>query len=256
MKLIRISFVLLITFILQTSISFADEKKHAEIVKPLIKAFKENNRTAIAKMVTYPLGRKVPLPSIKSESEFISRFEQVFDTKLVNQIVHSDPEKDWSAMGWRGIMLSHGIVWLDTDGKIWSVTYESNAEKSIRAKLINKQKKSLHESVAKFNKPILEWRTKSFHIRIDDVGEHNFRYTSWSNDKATTEEPDLVLLNGILTFEGSGGNHHYSFNNGEYLYRCYVSIIGHDTSPPGILDVFKANENLLSQPVIKVLSRN
>jgi len=256
MKSIRIIFVALITFIFQVSTSFADEKKHSEIVTPLIEAFKVNDRSAISKMITYPLSRKVPLPSIKTESEFISRFEQVFDAELVNTIAHSDPEKDWSAMGWRGIMLSHGIVWLDTNGKIWSVTYESKTEKNIRAELINKQKKSLHESVASFNKPILEWHTKNFHIRIDDVGENNFRYASWSINKSTTEKPDLVLLNGEITFKGSGGNHHYSFKNGEYLYRCYVSIIGNDTSPPGVLDVFKAGKTILSQPVTKVLSRN
>ncbi|MCP4484232.1 MAG: hypothetical protein GY823_06690 [Flavobacteriaceae bacterium] len=228
MKLNRLLFVAVITLILQTQISFAEESKHAKVVKPLIEAFKVNDRSAISKMITYPLSRKVPLPSIKNESEFISRFDQVFDVNLVNTIVNSDPEKDWSAMGWRGI----------------------------RNKLINKQKKSLHKSVANFKKPILEWHTKSFHIRIDDVGNNNFRYASWSINKLTTEKPDLVLLNGKITFEGSGGNHHYVFKNGEYVYRCYVSVIGNDTSPPGNLDVFKSDETLLSQPVIKVLSRN
>lgn len=253
MKLNRLLFI---AVILQTQISFAEESKHVGIVKPLIEAFKVNDRGAISKMITYPLSRKVPLPSIKNESEFISRFDQVFDAHLVNTIVNSDPEKDWRAMGWRGIMLSNGIVWLDTNGKVWSVTYESTSEKNIRNKLINKQKKSLHESVSNFKKPILEWQTKSFHIRIDDVGNNNFRYASWSINKLTTEKPDLVLLNGKITFEGSGGNHHYIFKNGDYLYRCYVSVIGSDTSPPGNLDVFKSDEILLSQPVIKVLSRN
>lgn len=252
----RIIIIALIFLGVPISTSIAEEQKHTEIVKPLIEAFKVNDRKAISKMIAYPLRRKDPILSIKTESEFISRFEQIFDAELVNKIVHSDSEKDWRKVGWRGIMLLRGTLWLDTNGKISSVNYESKAEKNIRAKLLKKQKQSLHNTVASFNKPILEWQTRGFHIRIDDLGDNNFRYASWSINKSTSDKPDLVLFNGKITFEGSGGNHYYSFINGQYLYRCYVNIISNETSPAGVLEVLKSDKALLSQPVIKVLNRN
>lgn len=254
MKSIKIALTVLVTLILQTSVSFADESMHAEIVKPLINGFKINDRTAISKMVSYPLSRIAPLSSVNNEAEFVSRFEQIFDAELINIIVNSNPEADWSAVGERGIMLTYGIVWLDLDGRIIAVNHESNSEKSIRNKLIDKQKGSLHQSVKGFHKPILAWRTKSFHIRIDDIGDNDFRYTSWSANKSSSQTPDLILLKGEITFEGSGGNHYYSFSNGDYIYRCYVSVIGNNTSSLGSLAVFKAYKILLTQPVIKVLS--
>ncbi|WP_445946208.1 hypothetical protein [Shewanella sp.] len=244
----------LVTFILQTSVSFADGSIHGITVKTLINLFKNDDRAAISRMVSYPLSRKAPLSSVNTEAEFISRFEQIFDAELIKLIAKSNPETDWSAVGEQGIMLAYGLVWLDLDGKIISVNYESNVEKSIRHKLIDKQKGFLHESVKDFNKPILAWRTKGFHIRIDDLGENYFRYTSWSVNKSQSQMPDLILLKGNIIFEGSGGNHYYSFSNGDYIYRCYVGSIGNDTFFLGRLTVFKANQILLTQPVIDVLS--
>ena len=72
----------------------------------------------------------------------------------------------------------------------------------------------------------------------------------WSSDKRPKDKPELVLLNGDITFEGSGGNHHYTFKNGRYSYILHVTIIGCDTSPPGWLEVYKKDEQLLKESVI------
>ena len=112
-------------------------------------------------MIIYPLRRDQPIPSIQTESELISRFDQVFDAELVNIIVNSDNPTDsgnWDQFGSeRNIMLGPGTLWLNADGMVIAVNYESESEKIIRNNLINKQKKSLHQSVAKLQKPIVEW---------------------------------------------------------------------------------------------------
>ena len=72
----------------------------------------------------------------------------------------------------------------------------------------------------------------------------------WSSDKRPNDKPDMVLFNGDITFEGSGGNHHYTFKNGRYSYILHVTIIGCDTSPPGWLEVYKNDEQLLKESVI------
>ena len=242
-----------------TTLVWAADTKTPEVVAAFIEAFKANDRSAISKMIIYPLRRDQPIPSIQTESEFISRFDQVFDAELVNIIVNSDNPTDsgnWKQLGSEDyIMLGPGTLWLNADGMVIAVNYESKSEKIIRNNLINKEKKSLHQSVAKFQKPVLEWETEGFHIRIDKMGDWDFRYASWSAKQSTSEEPDLILLNGKIAFQGSGGNHTYSFTNGDYVYKCYVWEIA-ETDSPGDLEVFKAGKLILSQPVIKAFNGN
>jgi hypothetical protein len=151
-------------------------------------------------------------------------------------------------------MFINGKLWLDSDGKIKAINYQTSKEKMYRSSLIEKQTQTLHPSIREYEEPVLEWKTAKFHIRIDDLGNDNYRYAPWSVEKKTSEIPDLVLSKGKLVFEGSGGNHHYSFTSGKYIYRCYVSVIGTSQSAPGILSVYKGTEQLLSENVIKVIT--
>jgi hypothetical protein len=61
------------------------------------------------------------------------------------------------------------------------------------------------------------------------------------------------LNNGEVVFEGTGGNHYYDFKKGVYLYRCDVTVLGADDSPPGDLIVYKNDKEILSQSVIEVI---
>lgn len=247
-KLISIT-LLFISLLLWSGASTAIEKDKNELVSSLIELFKSNDRKAIAQIVRFPLVRKKPLPPIKNQLEFIERYDEVFDSSLIEKIVSSNPMSDWSKVGLRGIMFKNGTIWLDIAGTILSVNYESEIGKAKILKLINDQKNKLHSSLSQFEKPILEWQTDSFHIRIDDLGEHNYRYASWSIDKSINKKPNLILTNGEIVFDGSGGNHYYLFKNGQYVYRCYVSVIGNSESPLGTIEVFKADTLLLKENV-------
>jgi len=250
-----LSKIILVLTIIFTSNSFAVDKKDNDHISPIISVFKSQNKNEISTLISYPLKRKSPIPSIKNKAELINRFDEVFDKELIDLIANSDVDKDWRQMGWRGIMFSNGKLWLDSNGKINAINYHTAKEKALGESLIEKQKQTLHSSISDYKKPILEWKTAKFHIRIDDLGDYNYRYASWSIDKKTNKKPDLVLFNGKMAFEGSGGNHHYSFINGKYIYRCYVSLLGNSESAPGTLDVFRGKEHLLSDDVLEVLSR-
>ena len=241
--------LLCISLLIASGVSNAEDKSKDELVSSLIELFKSNDREAIAQTVRYPLARKKPLPPITNQNEFIERYDEVFDSDLIEKIVSSNPKTDWREMGWRGIMFKSGAIWLDIDGTIWAVTYESELEKAKKAAIINEQKRRLHTSLSQFKKPILEWQTDNYLIRIDDLGKNNYRYASWSIDKKTSEKPDLVLTKGKVVFEGSGGNHYYQFKNGQYIYRCFVNVIGNSQSTPGTLEVFKADVLLLKEGV-------
>ena len=249
------NYILLCLSLLFTSNIHALEQKYHESILPVIAAFKAHDKTAIAAHIRYPLKRQYPLPDIKNEVEFITRFDEVFDEELVGVIASSNIDTDWDKVGWRGIMLNNGIVWVDKDGKIISVNTQNATEQVRVEKLISQDKQSLHSSIKTFQKPILDWDTAKYRVRVDDLGDGNFRYASWSIDKSPSDKPDIVLINGDITFEGSGGNHHYTFKNGRYSYVLQVTVIGCDTSPPGWLEVYKDDKLLLSDAVISAVNK-
>jgi hypothetical protein len=250
-----LNYILLCLSLFFTSNTFSLEQKYHESVLPVITAFKTQDKTAIAAHIRYPLKRQYPLPDIKNKAEFINRFDEVFDDELVAFIGSSNINTDWDSVGWRGIMLNNGVMWVDTDGKVIAVNTQNATEQAHAEKLIAQNKQSLHSSIKTFQKPILDWKTSKYRVRVDDLGDGNFRYASWSIDKSPSDKPDIVLINGDITFEGSGGNHHYTFKNGRYSYVLQVTVIGCDTSPPGWLEVYKDERLLLSDAVISAVNK-
>ena len=221
--------------------------------KTFIKIINSNDRNKIADVIVYPLRREVPLPSLETKSQFLQHFDEVFDEQLLKAIASSNIASDWANMGWRGIMFRDGILWLDDNGKITSINYLTEQAKSERARLIDSERKKLHSSLRQFIEPVLEWKTKDYRVRIDRINESKFRYAAWSALKITTEKPDIILENGTLFFDGSGGNHYYDFRTGVYLYRCLVNEIGTEDTPPGELEVYKNNKVILRQPATEVI---
>jgi hypothetical protein len=250
--------LILLLFSVLSSISFSEEPTgNSEIhtlVSPLIAAFKQDDRVFIAQHTRYPLRREKPIAAIENENEFLQRFDQVFDQQLLTKITQSDPAKDWAKLGWRGIMFAHGELWLDSDGKIIAINYQSKAEKKIAQQLIQTEKSQLHASLVKFDQPILQWKTAKFRVRLDQLENGKVRYAVWPKDKSTAEKPDLVLSNGEYIADGSGGNHLYRFSNGQYIYECYVVVIGFQDSPVGYLRVYKNNKLLLDQTVVEEIN--
>ena len=51
----------------------------------------------------------------------------MFNDELTAVIASSNIDTDWDSVGWRGIMLNNGVMWVDTDGKIIAVNTQ-NAE--------------------------------------------------------------------------------------------------------------------------------
>jgi hypothetical protein len=170
----------------------------------------------------------------------------VFDGTLVEKIKTSDVDKDWGAVGWRGIMLLNGEVWLDEEGKLTAVNYESPAETKMRETLITAEKKTLHASVKEFETPVCILLTEKFRIRIDLMPNGTYRYASWPLSGKMSDKPDLLINGGTFVPDGSA-NYHYSFKNGEYEYQCAIMAVGADDSAPAYLAVFKNDKEVLSQ---------
>jgi hypothetical protein len=211
-----------------------------------------DDRNEISTWISYPLKRQYPIPDIKTKEDFILRYAEIFDDSLKDLIIDSDPATDWDEMGWRGIMLYSGVLWMDTEGKIIAINYQSEVEKNKQKNLIEADKKKLHPSLVEFKNPAYILETAKFRIRIDQLSNGKYRYASWPISKAMSEKPDLILTNGEVFMDGSGGNHHFEFKNGIYKYECFIwRLRGSDTSPANLI-VYKNEDEILSQDAVIV----
>ncbi len=231
----------------------SDEPGFEIQVKGFIETIKSRDRSAIAKRVVYPLHRKVPLSTIRTPEQFLRHFDEILDEQLLKAISDSRVTEDWGAVGSRGIMFGSGTLWLDEHGKILAVNYQTEKGMNERARLIKSARRNLYPSIRQFLEPVLEWKTRDYRIRIDLIGENRYRYAVWPVGKTTAEKPDLILNDGEIVYDGSGGNHHYAFKKGAYLYRCDVHVIGPDNMLPGNLTVYRNNTIIVSQPVLEVI---
>jgi len=236
--------------------SYSDELKEElkqldESVEHTVSNFIDSmkaGKEAVSNLVHYPLEREYPLPPVKNKQDFLDRYEELFDSKLQQEIINSNPLTDWSDMGWNGIMLHNGILWLDCDGKLISLNYQSDKEKRMREKIIEAERETLHESVQTYEQSILIMETSTDRIRIDDLGNGNYRYASWKLDSKMNDKPDLILTNGSFYADGSGGNHAYIFTNGDFKYECWVWLMsGGGNNSPASLVVYENENQILRQ---------
>ena len=242
----KVAFIFLclnLTFVSGQELSVKNQKT----VQNFIETIKTKNKEKISKIVSYPLKREYPISEIKNKNELLKRFDEIFDDKLMSLIVKSKIKTDWSEMGWRGIMLLDGEVWLNSTGELIAVNYQSQFEKKKKEELITILKNSLHESLRNFKRPVCVLETSKYRIRIDDMGNQKFRYASWKLQAKLNEKPDVVFENGVEELDGNGGNCSYIFKSGDYTYECGIVEMGEDDAPPAYLTVTKGAKEILSQ---------
>jgi hypothetical protein len=243
----KLLYILFIGTFIQNAAGQDLKPEYQKFIKSFIDNVKNVKKEAVADMIKYPFGRDYPIPSIKNKAEFVKRYDQIFDATLKNKIIKSNPAKDWSEMGWRGIMLDQGDIWIDTDGRLMSINYQSQYEKDLKDKLIAGEKGKLNPALANFKEPVCVLETSKFRIRIDDLGKDNYRYASWSLKQSMSEKPDLVITNGKWIQDGTGGNHHYDFKKGNFLYQCYITVLGTKDSAPANLTIYQNGKEILNQ---------
>ena len=229
------------------STAFANNLNTTETkdVQTLINLFKTKNITAISNQISYPLQREAPIPSIDNKAEMKQRFTQVFDPQLIQKIANSKTSQ-WDSVGSRGVMLDGGTLWLN-GGKITAVNYSSQAEQQYKKQLTAKQNNGLHTSLKNFKQPTLQFKTSKFRVRIDELSNGQYRYASWGAKQSPSQKPDLIINQGKIIMDGSGGNHHFVFNRGTYQYSVYHNIVGSKETPAIQLKVTQKAKTILSQ---------
>lgn len=120
----------------------------------------------------------------------------------------------------------------------------------------DKKAVKVQKSVYVESEVILEWATKDYLIKIVKLKDGTYKYFSWSTKSSFQNKPDLVIVGGEMTYDGSAGNHYYTFKNNEYEYRCSVTILGKSATSYGYIEIFKNGKEILFQTIMKEYKRN
>ena len=68
-------------------------------------------------------------------------------------------------------------------------------------------------------------KTKKFKVRIDKQPNGNYLYQSWGANTKITAKPAMIISNGELIPDGSGGNYYFEFNNNGTLYQVWRNYL-------------------------------
>ena len=82
---------------------------------------------------------------------------------------------------------------------------------------INYQKEKVPKSVI--------IKTKKFKIKIDQQPDGNYLYQSWGVNGKVTSKPNMIISNGELIPDGTGGNYYYEFSNNGYTYQIWRNYL-------------------------------
>lgn len=68
-------------------------------------------------------------------------------------------------------------------------------------------------------------KTKKFKVRIDKQPNGNYLYQSWGANTKITAKPAMIISDGELIPEGSGGNYYFEFNNNGTIYQVWRNYL-------------------------------
>ncbi len=209
----------------------AGELEDTHIVNRFIRSVAAGDQGGLAEIVSFPLPRNYPLPSIQTAQEFVQLYDEMIDEEFTRTIAASD-QYDCGRQGWRPLSIVRSdaneperggvpLVWFDAGGNVARIWHETEIASRRRTQLVEVERNQLHSSLSEYVYPVLEWETCTHRVRIDDLG-NAFRYAAWRVDRFRNDEPDIVMTNGELVSEGTEGHRYFIFQNSEYKYLVYA----------------------------------
>lgn len=87
-------------------------------------------------------------------------------------------------------------------------------------------------------------KTKKFKIRVDKQPNGKYLYQSWNANSKITSKPSMIISDGELVPDGSGGNYYFSFNNNGHNYQVWRNYLTNSAKKaPYTLVVYDTNDN-------------
>lgn len=97
-------------------------------------------------------------------------------------------------------------------------------------------------------------KTKKFKIKIDKQPNGNYLYQSWGANTKITAKPSMIISDGEVVPDGSGGNYYFEFNNNGTLYQVWRNYLTNSSKKaPYTLVVIDGNgETIVRQDAMVV----
>ncbi|MCU7614029.1 hypothetical protein N0B16_06230 [Chryseobacterium sp. GMJ5] len=92
-------------------------------------------------------------------------------------------------------------------------------------------------------------KTKKFKIKIDVQPNGKYLYQSWAANSKITSKPSMIISDGEIVQDGSGGNYYYEFNNNGYLYQIWRNYLtsSKNKSPYTLVVINDAGDTIVKQ---------
>ena len=97
-----------------------------------------------------------------------------------------------------------------------------------------KVKEQILKLNSEFEKNIIHCENEKFTIKVDKLKNGDLRYISWNKPKTISDEPNLILYDGKVERQGTGGGFHYIFKSEDWNYIVENNFMGETTESMGI----------------------
>lgn len=119
---------------------------------------------------------------------------------------------------------------------------------------INANNLSIHPSLKNYVENKVYCQTERFIIRIDKLGNSEYRYASWNKPKTVSDEPNLVLYDFEFEFYGSIGGYSYTFKNYDWSYQIErINFAENDDDTGLFLSIINNDEVKASHKCIEIV---
>ena len=184
--------------------------------KKLQHALRKNDRRAVADLIAYPLQRYTPLTPIKNAKEFLAHWDEYFDSTDTKKLLDATADQ----IGWRGINLSHGMIWFE-NGRVITINTQTKASEIAFQTAKKQDYAKLYETARGYDSISFECTTKDQFIRAQKHGD-DLRYFAWKKGVPLLSKPDFELRGGKYDPQGTGGNFDLVFQNEALTYTISV----------------------------------
>ncbi|BDD12633.1 hypothetical protein FUAX_50650 (plasmid) [Fulvitalea axinellae] len=191
-------------------------------LEELVVLISNNRIKELSEKVVYPLRRPNPVPDLMSPREFVQYYSILFDNSFRDKLSSTDFGPSNTINNYLGVGILNGDMWVNDEGKIIAVNYNSESERNLKMWLRKEAESITHKSLGVWEKNIVDCETDKFRIRVDKLEDGRLRYASWSLPKTLADKPDLVLYNGKQRFQGTIGGVTYTFKNGPWSYKVNI----------------------------------
>ena len=202
-------FLLIISQVSAQTPDPAIEKQFSRIVNLI----KEDKVKKLSGLIAFPIKRDNPVPDIENKQEFIKYYPILFDQDFKLKLDTFKVSDIFQIGDNYGIL--NGALWMNAEGKIITVNYQSKSELSLAAKLTAEERSTLYPSIRQWQQNKYKCLTDKYMFRVDDT-EKGYRLALWYYPSKWMDKPSLIMYNGMLEF--SGKNAEYTFHAGSWTY--------------------------------------